>query len=344
MITMLSQHMNAGGIASRPADPVRSGYVFQGWQLDGETYDFNTPVTKTITLTALWQKNSSGDSSGGGAAAVTHPVSVAATSAADAAAHGSVKASLANAKAGDKVTLTPQPDEGWQVTGVTVTDKNGREVSVTRNADGTYSFIMPDSKVEIAAVFAEIAEATEGRFVDVAADAWYAEAVAWAVERGIMNGVSETSFAPNDDTTRAMVVTMLWRLAGEPAASEPSGFSDVSDGAWYADAVAWATEAGAVTGMTADTFSPNTPVTREQLAAILYRYAQARGKGFTGSWMFLLDYPDAADISEWADEAMHWMVMNDIINGMGDGTLNPGGEATRAQVATMLMRYNNFIG
>ena len=177
------------------------------------------------------------------------------------------------------------------------------------------------------------------RFTDVKRDAWYHDAVQWAVDNGVMNGVSDDRFAPNDTCTRAMVVTMLWRMAGEPEANAPAPFTDVKDGAWYADAVTWAASTGAVTGMTADTFSPDTPVTREQLAAILYRYAQAQGKGFEGEWMFLLDYPDAAEVSDWADEAMHWMVMHGIINGMGDGTLVPQANATRAQIAAMFMRF-----
>ena len=177
------------------------------------------------------------------------------------------------------------------------------------------------------------------RFKDVPRDAWYHDAVQWAVDKGLMNGVSDTLFAPNDTATRAMVVTMLWRLAGEPASSASAPFTDVSSDAWYAEAVAWAAETSAVNGTSADAFSPDTPVTREQLAAILYRYAQARGKGFTGAWAFLLDFSDAASVSEWADEAMHWMTMHGVITGMGDGTLAPRDNAARAQIATMFMRF-----
>ena len=157
--------------------------------------------------------------------------------------------------------------------------------------------------------------------------------------KGVMNGTSGTTFEPNGSATRAMVVTMLWRMAGEPAGSTTAPFTDVKAGSWYADAVNWAAETGAVKGTSETTFSPDTPVTREQLAAILYRYAQAQGKGFTGAWMFPLDFSDAASISEWADEAMHWMTMHGVITGMGDGTLAPQDNATRAQIATMFMRF-----
>ena len=177
------------------------------------------------------------------------------------------------------------------------------------------------------------------RFTDVNAGAWYADAVDFVVSNGIMNGVSETSFAPNAPCTRAMVVTMVWRMAGAPAVDDPMPYTDVPEGRWYTEAIRWAASTGAVNGTSEDTFAPDAPVTREQLAAILYRYAQARGKGFTGAWMFPLDYSDAADVSRWADEAMHWMTMHGVITGMGDGTLAPKANATRAQIATMFMRF-----
>ena len=179
-----------------------------------------------------------------------------------------------------------------------------------------------------------------GRFTDAKPDAWYHDGVHWALDEKLMNGISDTLFAPNGTATRAMVVTMLWRLAGAPAASGDSGFADVSNDAWYAQAVAWAASSGAVKGTSATTFSPNAPVTREQLAALLYRYAQAKGKGFTGAWYFPLDFPDADQVSEYADEAMHWMTMHGIITGMGDGTLAPGENATRAQIAAMFLRFS----
>ena len=129
------------------------------------------------------------------------------------------------------------------------------------------------------------------------------------------------------------------RAIRQPAADAGAPFTDVSDGAWYADAVAWAARTGAVKGTGDTTFSPDTPVTREQLAAILYRYAQDQGKGFTGAWAFPLDFSDAADVSEYAYEPLCWMTMNNVITGMGDGTLAPQANATRAQIAAMFMRF-----
>ena len=179
-----------------------------------------------------------------------------------------------------------------------------------------------------------------GRFVDVAPNAWYAGAVDWAVEKGIMNGVGANTFAPDDTATRAMVVTMLWRLAGEPVPTNRANpFTDVSGDDWYYPAVMWAAFTGTVNGVTADIFAPNAPITREQLAAILYRYAQAQGKGFTGAWAFPLNYSDAGEVSAYAYEAMCWMTMHGVITGMGDGTLAPNANATRAQIATIFMRF-----
>ena len=179
-------------------------------------------------------------------------------------------------------------------------------------------------------------------FTDVSEDDWYYEAVDWAVNEGLMNGVGEDAFDPNGTGTRAMVVTMLWRMAGEPKAGD-SEFTDLDENSWYELAVNWAAETGAVLGTSEDTFSPNEPITREQLAVILYRYAQSKGLGFTGDWAFRLDYSDADQISDYAYEAMCWMTMHGVINGMGDGTVAPQSEATRAQIAAMFMRFSEEI-
>ena len=175
-------------------------------------------------------------------------------------------------------------------------------------------------------------------FDDADPTAWYHDGVHFALENGMMNGVGDGKFDPDGTTTRAMIVTILYRLEGEPVIRSGMPFSDVKESDWYAKAVSWAESKGIVNGFEDGTFRPNAPITREQLAAILYRYEQSKGGGFVGAWMFLLDYPDAAEISSWADEAMHWCVMHEIIKGK-DGRLVPGGNATRAEAATMLMRY-----
>ncbi len=175
-------------------------------------------------------------------------------------------------------------------------------------------------------------------FDDLDPAAWYHDGIHRALESGIMNGVSADTFAPNGTTTRAMLVTMLWRMAGEPKAGR-CAFTDVPDGFWCEEAIAWAHTAGVVNGVTAERFSPNAPVTREQLAAILYRYAKTLGKGFEGAWAFPLSFKDADKVSDYAYEAFCYMTMNGIINGMNDGTLAPKAPATRAQIAAIFMRF-----
>ena len=170
----------------------------------------------------------------------------------------------------------------------------------------------------------------------MAADAWYKDAVDFVSSHELFQG-TDKGFEPNAPMTRAMLATVLFRLEdGTPAGENP--FADVPDGAWYADAVIWAAETGIVKG-TDKGFEPNVNVTREQFATILYRYVQYKGDGFTGAWYFPLAYEDAAEISDWADEAMHWCVMNRIIIGRTDTTLVPGGNATRAEAAMILMRF-----
>ena len=256
--------------------------------------------------------------------------------------NGTVDLSRKIAPANVKVTLTVKPDEGYALEKLTVTDKNGKEIPVEQNADGTYSFTMPAGTVTVTPSFVKGNEEPVGadisdRFTDVSKDAWYYEAVDWAVKRGLMNGTSDTTFEPNSSTTRAMVVTMLWRLEGRPDGKQ-SPFTDVKAGSWYEKAVDWAAENGIVKGTSPTTFSPDVPITREQLVAILYRYAQTKGEGFTGAWAFPLDFPDAADVSDYAYEALCWMTMHGFITGMDDGALAPKEKATRAQIATMFMR------
>lgn len=176
-------------------------------------------------------------------------------------------------------------------------------------------------------------------FTDVADTAWYADAVQYAYERELMTGVSESEFAPDGTATRGQIVTILWRLAGSPVVNYAMRYADMDEGAWYGEAVRWAASTGVVTGYSESSFGPNDAITREQLAAILYRYVKTQGQGFTGMWYFPLRYDDAASISSWADEAMHWCVMKGLLNGTSETTLSPQLTATRAQLATILQRF-----
>lgn len=180
-------------------------------------------------------------------------------------------------------------------------------------------------------------------FKDVTVNDWFYDAVKYVNENGIMNGVANDMFDPNGQITRAMFVTMLYRFEGAPAAAK-SAFTDIESGSWYYDAVNWASENGIVKGISATEFAPATPITREQLATILYRYEQKNGGGFTDAWMIRMDYVDLADVSDWAYEAMCWMNMNAVINGKPGKILDPKGTATRAEAATMLQRYCELSG
>ena len=172
-------------------------------------------------------------------------------------------------------------------------------------------------------------------FTDVTPSDWFYNDVVYVYNNGLMNGVSDTTFAPNATTTRAMIVTILWRLDGQ-AMGGANTFADVAAGSWYANAVAWAAKYGIVTGYDAATFGPNDPITREQLATILYRFNNYRDGKLDA--VSTLDFPDAGSVSGYAVEAMKWAVGQGLINGM-DGKLNPTGSATRAQVAAILHRY-----
>ena len=177
------------------------------------------------------------------------------------------------------------------------------------------------------------------KYTDVKATEWYADGLAWCVGKGLLNGKSETKMAPFDKITRGEIVTMLWRVEGEPVVNYFMQYSDVEGDEYYGEAVRWASAEKIVKGYEDGTFKPAKTITREELAQIIYNYAKLKGNGFTGSWMFLLDYPDAANVGEWANEAMHWCVMKEIITG-SDGKLLPQGLASRAEAATMFMRLN----
>ena len=247
-------------------------------------------------------------------------------------------AGIAAAKAGAKVTLTATPDEGYAVGTITVTDRFGDAVKVTEQADGTYTFTMPNGQVTVKATFVETEEPAPAEpFPDVDENDWFYDEVVYVYENGLMNGVENNQFAPNTATNRAMLATILYRLAGEPAVSGDLPFTDVESGTWYTDAVLWAAQNGIVNGLGENTFAPMNTLTREQLVTMLYRYAQNKGYDMTAS-ADLSGYPDADKIQSWAQEAMTWAVAEGIVEGM-DGNLNPAGNATRAQIATILMRF-----
>ena len=247
---------------------------------------------------------------------------------------GTVTADPTAAKAGATVTLTPVPDRGYQVGAVAVTDRFGDPVAVTENADGTYTFTMPNGQVTVTVTF----EQAPLPFHDVTEGDWFYDAVRCAYENSLMDGVGDNLFAPNSETTRAQLVTILYRLEGEPEVSGTSGFSDVAAGIWYTDAVAWAAANGIVNGVSETEFAPGKDITREQLATILFRYAEAKGYDVSAR-ADLSAYTDADQIQSYAAESVAWAVAEGLIQGFEDNTLRPAGNATRAQIATILMRF-----
>ena len=311
-------------------NPTRPGYTFTGWSgtgLDGEN-NMTVTIPKGSTgerrYTAHWRYN--GGSSGGSS---SYPITVPSKTE-----NGSVTVSPKNASAGSTVTITVKPDSGYVLETISVTDKNGNDLKLTDKGNGKYTFTMPTSKVEIKVTFMED-NSVLNFFYDVPNDAYYYEAVKWAAENGITGGVGSSLFAPNQPCTRAQIVTFLWRAAGSPVVNYLMPFTDVDEGAYYAEAVRWAASCGIVTGLTETTFGTDSVCTRAQAAAMIYRCAQAQGKGFTGAWMFHLPF---TDVPEWAYESVAWCYMNGVTTGVSETSFAPGNDCTRAQIVTFLWR------
>lgn len=255
--------------------------------------------------------------------------------------NGSVKVSPSKAEKGDTVTVTVTPDDGYQLDKLAVYDEDGDKLDLNDKGDGKFTFQMPKGDVEIAVSFAPIEDETpQADFSDVPADAWYAEAVQYVYENGLMTGTSDTTFSPDLTTSRSMIATILWRMAGSPVVNYAMDFADVSADQWYAEAVRWASSEGIVGGYGNGSFGTGDPITREQFAVMLYRFAQKQGYDVSvGENTNILSYTDVSSVSEYAIPAMQWAVGSGVITGMGD-TLAPQGETTRAQAAMMLMRFS----
>lgn len=257
----------------------------------------------------------------------------------DKAANGSLKADTTWAADGQIVYVTATPDTGYVLSSLFVKTAKGDQLKVYEaKKAGVYYFYMPDQYVTVSAYFAPAASALP--FNDVAYTSWYYDAVKFVYDKGIMDGVSYYRFAPDATITRGMVVTMLWRMAGEPYEAA-AGFTDVAAGRYYTTAVAWAARNGIVEGMTATTFAPDQAITREQLASILYRYA--KWLGFSGYGSDISGYTDAGKVSSYAYDAMSWAVRSGVVTGTSARVLDPQGTASRAAAAQMFMNFYNYI-
>ena len=259
---------------------------------------------------------------------------------------GKVEVSPKNPDAGDKVTVCPKPQAGKEVRSISVTDKDGNKVEVHKNEKGEFEFTMPQGDVEVNVVFG-----CDGgdlclshTFKDVDPDAWYHDPVDWAIESGYLKGYEDTGrLGPLDTTNRAQFVTMLARIAGADKGNQGitggTGFGDVAADAWYAGVVKWGVENGIVSGYDGSAaFGPNDPVTREQVAVFLMRYAEKIGADVSGGGD-LSGFADADKVSNYAAKAMAWAVDSGYILGENGTSLKPGDIASRAEVATMLMRF-----
>lgn len=319
---------NYSGTGTRTISLVSSKVVMIN--ADGKTTSADTSA-KPFTVTVKREGAAAGGGGGGGSAAEEIVI--------DAGAGGSAAANPKQASKGDKVEITVTPDSGKTVDTITVTDQNGKEITSEKTADNKYSFTMPTGAVKVKITFKDKA-AGSGRFIDVADNAWYHDAVYFVADKGYFNGTSENMFSPDDPMTRAMFVTVIGRLAGVDASQyQTSNFSDVQAGSWYAPYVAWAAEKGVVKGISETEFDPNGKITREQMAAMMYRYADFCGVNLTDASSALFDrFADKAAVSQYAEKAMIWATDKGIINGTEKG-LEPAADATRAQVAQIIKNY-----
>ena len=298
-----------GGKASAPDAPSKDGYHLTGWYTEaGEKFDFEKDtVEKDITLTARWSKNAPGVSyaslrfeTGGGSALPA--------------------LSLPYGSAVDLTKYVPSR-EGFTFTGwYTDRELTKRVTSLTLTGS--------------AAVYAGW-----NPFTDAGSGDWYYEDVLYVYNRGLMEGTGEHSFSPDGAVTRGQIVTILWRLAGNPVVNFAMDFTDVTEETWCAEAIRWAAAEGIAQGFDDGSFGQDRVVTREQLAAFLYREVQRQGGGFTGMWYFPLNYPDIEELGAFADEAMHWCVMTGVLQGTADGRLAPKATVDRAQLSAILHRY-----
>lgn len=292
------------------------------------------PIEPTKSYTFKYTHSSGGSSGGSSSGKTTYKVTTSAVN------NGGVNASPSNAEKGATITITLSPDKGYKLDKLTVTDGSGKTVSTVKKSDTVYTFTMPASAVKVGVSYVKATETpSETKFNDVSANDWFASAVDYVTGKGMMNGTADNTFSPKANTTRGMVVTVLYRLENQPSTSAAS-FTDVASGAYYANAVAWANANGIVSGYGSGKFGPNDKVTREQLAAILYRYAQYKKYDVSvGEDTNILSYDDAQSISSYAIPAIQWACGAGVVTGKSGSKLDSKGNATRAEVAAMLMRF-----
>ena len=326
-VSPATANTNAYGKLDSLPTPTRSGYSFDGWYTEvegGTAVTTDTVFDSTTTIYAHWTRNSSG-----GSHTTYYPVNTLAKSEG-----GSVVVSQKSASKGSAVTVTVTPESGYQVSSVQAVDKDGKKLTLTDKGDGKYTFVMPGSKVEVSASFAQVQKPEEpSPYRDVSKDSYYYDAVQWASNKGITNGVADGVFAPDWICTRGQIVTFLWRSVGSPTPKTAEmPFADVAEDAYYAQAVLWAVENGITKGTSETTFSPDQTCTRAHAVAFLYRLVGS--PAVTGS-----SFQDVA-ADAYYNAAVAWAVQQGITNGTSETTFSPNETCTRAQIVTFLYRMD----
>lgn len=326
--------------------PSRSHYSFEGWYNGNNLVESPYTVTGDVELTAKWHRTSSHRYDG--YITIINPK------------NGDVSVSDDWAYEDDKITLTITPDDGYEVDKIEIVDDEGDKIDAKKvdDEDNKYTFRMANCDVTVTVTFkeegkttedtdkeedkdeetTETPETTELNFTDVKESDWFFKGVEYVVDKGVMSGVSENQFDPSGKLTRAMLVQMLYNMESRPACDAENAFIDVPVGQWYTDAVIWANDEKIVSGMGEGLFAPNMEITREQMVAMLYNYAKYKGYDVTAS-ADLSKFADNASVSTWAQPAMQWAVAEGYISGMGDNQLAPQGTATRAEIASVIMRF-----
>lgn len=306
----------------------QTGKKFSGWTATGVTLENATNAElafvmpgNDVTLTTNYRTSSSGSSS-----RPSYPITTPSKTE-----NGSVTVTPTSAKRGSVVTITVTPDAGYVLDELTVTDKDGKDVALTKKSDTEYTFVMPAGKVEITPSFVKQAEEPSRVFVDVKTGDYFYDAVQWAVGKGITNGTSAETFSPEDPCTRAQIVTFLWRAAGSPVVNYAMDLSDVAGDAYYAEAVRWALSEGITTGTSADQFSPDATCTREQAVTFLYRAAGS--PAVSGESAF-----EDVGADAYYARAVAWAAQNGVTNGISQALFGTGSDCTRAQIVTFLYR------
>lgn len=319
--------ISSGETVTLPAAPTKDNYIFKGWYVGVAKITGETKFTVNTVVNAQWYEI---PVSSGGVTLPTHDISV------DSGSHGDVEVWPQEAKQGITVTITATPDKGYEVADVVVTAENGKEITVTDKGNNKYTFMMPGSDVTIEVTFQPVSGgSTSGvltitapagwvnPYTDVAANAWYYEAVGYATANGLMGGVGNNAFDPSGSMNRAMVWTVIARLAGQ----------SISGSTWAEDARTWAMAQGVSDGT-----NPDGAVSREELVTMLYRYAGSPAMNVP-ELALIGNYPDSADVSAWAQNAFAWAISKGIIEGR-DGKLAAGEVLTRAEAATILARFH----